>query len=82
MTDYDKLVSSMTVARGAMFEAAETLVAQRAELKRLRLIVVTLDNWTHEMGASLCPTGADTYGEGVRACKGQVAAIIAKGIRP
>jgi hypothetical protein len=80
--EYDNLASSMTAARDAMVEAAETLVAQRSELKRLRLIVAKLENWTHEMGANLCPTGADTYGEGVRACKAQVAAILAKGMRP
>lgn len=37
-----------------------------------------LEQWTHEFGAHLCPPGADTYGEGVRDCKQQVADILHK----
>lgn len=35
-----------------------------------------LHNWSITYGRALCPTGADTYGDGVRACKEQVAAIL------
>ena len=35
-----------------------------------------LASWTHEMGASPCPPGADTYGEGVRDAKAQVVALL------
>lgn len=37
-----------------------------------------VEQWTHEFGAHLCPPGADTYGEGVRDCKQQVADILSK----
>lgn len=48
----------------------------RARLEEMDDILGRLVEWTHEYGKSLCPTGADTYGEGVRACKRQVANII------
>lgn len=37
-----------------------------------------LQEWTHTFGAALHPTGADTFGEGMRAAKAQVSAILAK----
>jgi hypothetical protein len=37
-----------------------------------------IGQWTREFGARLCPPGADTYGEGVRDCKQQVADILHK----
>lgn len=35
-----------------------------------------IESWTHEHGAALCPRGADTYGNGMRDAKQQVAAIL------
>ena len=57
-------------------DAAERLVALRAENATLRAIVARLGEWTHEFGAALKPKGADTFGEGVRECKAQVARIL------
>lgn len=48
----------------------------RARLRETEDILGRLVEWTHEYGKSLCPTGVDTYGEGVRACKRQVSNII------
>ena len=39
-------------------------------------VVADISEWTHIFGAALCPPGADTYGEGVRDTKAQVAALI------
>ena len=35
-----------------------------------------LEDWTHRMGAELCPRGADTYGEGKRDAKDEVSRIL------
>jgi hypothetical protein len=43
----------------------------------LEAVLSRISAWTHEFGAALKPKGADTYGEGVRDCKAQVARIIA-----
>lgn len=50
----------------------------REELLR---IVSSLMAWTQVYGAALVPTGPDTYGEGVRACKAQVRTLIKSGLR-
>jgi hypothetical protein len=46
------------------------------KLEEARAVLGALGQWTHEFGAALRPTGADTYGEGVRAAKAQVARIL------
>jgi len=52
--------------------------AELQEEKKARL--GRLINWTHEYGASLCPgSRPDTFGEGMRAAKEQVAVILSKG---
>lgn len=45
-----------------------------ADCDHLRALLAEVEAWTHEMGASLVPHGADTYGEGMRDAKAQVAA--------
>jgi len=50
-----------------------TLLAENA---RLREKLGRLTLWTSAYGKNLCPTGADTYGEGVRACKDQVRRLL------
>jgi hypothetical protein len=53
-------------------------VAKRdAELEMWQRFAFALSTWTHEFGGALVPSGADTYGEGVRACKDQVATMLA-----
>lgn len=39
-------------------------------------LINALHNWSITYGRALCPTGADTYGEGMRAAKDQVKAIL------
>lgn len=46
------------------------------ERDKARATINAISEWTHVFGAALCPRGADTYGEGVRACKTEVAALI------
>ena len=52
--------------------------------KSIAELVARLDNWTHEFGQALCPKVgySDTYGEGVRAMKEEVANIIRGLINP
>lgn len=50
---------------------ADALAAPLPE-RRLRRVA----EWTHIYGAALCPPGADTYGNGMREAKRQVALII------
>lgn len=38
--------------------------------------IALLEQWTHTFGKSLIPPGADTYGEGMRDAKDQVAVIL------
>ena len=42
----------------------------------LNEIIGALTMWSHEYGAALKPPGADTYGEGKRDAKNEVAAIL------
>ena len=51
----------------------ESIALARVEAleKALRRVV----SWTHEYGDALKPLGADTYGEGMRDAKSQVAAL-------
>ncbi|MFH1185094.1 MAG: hypothetical protein V1755_08660 [Chloroflexota bacterium] len=53
----------------------QVLIEAMDDVRRPDLINA-LHNWSITYGRELCPTGADTYGEGVRACKEQVAAIL------
>ena len=54
---------------------ADTLLA---ECERLRAAVSRIRVWADTYGHALvpCAGAADTYGDGVRACKGQVKAIL------
>lgn len=47
-------------------------------VKEMENALADVAQWTHEFGAHLCPPGADTYGEGVRDCKQQVADILSR----
>lgn len=46
------------------------------ELQQARERLAAVESWTHEYGSALVPSGQDTFGEGVRACKKQVAALL------
>lgn len=60
-------------------EAARTLAqALVGEQDERDFVIGLLGDWTHEHGAALCPRGADTYGEGMRDAKQQVARILAR----
>jgi len=47
-----------------------------AEVRELRTKLSRVESWTHEFGAALTPPGPDTYGEGMRDAKHQVARIV------
>ena len=46
------------------------------EVDRLRGVLSCLIDWTNQHGRNLCPGTVDTYGEGVRAFKSEVANMI------
>lgn len=55
------------------------LVKCIAEIRKRDFVIGLLGDWTREHGAALCPRGgADTYGEGMRDAKQQVARILAR----
>lgn len=66
--------------------AAERDVAQaradkdkdKADVASTQAVLSRLADWTRTFGAALIPRGADTYGEGMRDAKDQVARIIAR----
>jgi hypothetical protein len=60
----------------AAAESELTAALSRAENVEIRLARIV--EWTHVFGKALCPPGADTYGEGIRDAKAQVAALAAK----
>lgn len=65
--------------RARLIDREEKFVGQRAELIAANRALARLGVWADTYGAALVPSGgdADTYGDGVRACKGQVKALIA-----
>lgn len=53
------------------------ILGLRKELKSLTAERVTLANWAATFGEALCPGSLpDTFGEGMRAAKGQVSRIL------
>jgi hypothetical protein len=54
--------------------------AQRAVILEFELksLMSVLDTWAKTFGAALVPSGADTYGEGIRDAKAQVASILSR----
>ena len=67
---HDAAIARAETAERALAEAREREDATRALLWRLA-------TWTHQMGSALKPQLADTYGEGMRDAKGQVARMLA-----
>lgn len=59
-------------------EAITRMKKAEARVVKLEKILSRLSEWTHEYGKNLCPRmgEADSYGDGVRSCKTQVASII------
>jgi hypothetical protein len=72
----DEAVARMREARCVCVQVNPAHLRAIEERDALRTALAELNAWTNEYGAHLCPTGADTYGEGVRDCKRQVAAIL------
>ena len=66
IADVEDLVASLAQEVCALEEERSALLANRARL----------EDWTHRMGAELCPRGADTYGEGKRDAKDEVSRIL------
>lgn len=54
------------------------VTALRAKLAMAEKALVRIEDWTLQYGAALCPNGSsDTFGDGMRAAKKQVAALAA-----
>lgn len=64
------------VARARALELAADNDVLRAEIARWTEVLGRVETWTLEMGASLIPPRADTYGEGMRDAKGQVGRLL------
>lgn len=73
-TEHDRLAAAITTVVRPLLVAAESR-AQRAEQERGAL-VAALAEWCLRHGAALKPLGADTFGEGMREAKAQIAAIV------
>lgn len=54
----------------------DTEVTILSRIAKLAAVVAAIDEWSHEHGAALCPTGPDTFGEGMRAAKAQIRRIL------
>jgi len=52
------------------------VLALVAEVERLREALASVETWTHEYGAALKPTRADTFGDGMREAKAQVGRLL------
>lgn len=55
------------------------LRTERAQVERLQARFAAIRAWSQAYGAELCPestSSADTYGEGVRACKAAVSRLL------
>ena len=63
-------VDAIAWERGVIEDRLTQALAACAEMR------AALEHWTHEYGAALKPPGADTYGEGKRDAKNEVAAIL------
>lgn len=75
LDEADTLTTIATAAGLPATASAEEVVARVEALARTLSLVGT---WRHEHGAALVPSGADTYGEGMRAAKGQISAILSR----
>lgn len=53
----------------------------QTHVAELEAVVSRIRTWAHEHGAALCPPGADTYGEGKREAKREVASILSAALR-
>jgi hypothetical protein len=72
----DEAVRDLALAQQRA-DAAELRAAEiGAELRQRDVALGRIAQWTHEFGAALKPRRADTYGEGMRDAKEQVARII------
>ena len=57
-------------------------VAAETALASARTVLGRIDEWTHQYGAALVPSGADSYGEGMRNAKRQVAGLLTSSPAP
>ena len=72
-----EITAIISVLHGpTMRPLAELVRDYVVECGRLSTVVGYVAAWTHEYGAALKPPGADTYGEGKRDAKNEVAAIL------
>lgn len=59
----------------------DALTAALARIAEMEAALGRVKTWTHEHGAALCPPGADTYGEGKRDAKREVAGILSAALK-
>ncbi len=75
----DEALASATIERTAANEWLAQLHDARRERDEARGLLGRIGDWTHQFGAALCPTAgsADSFGDGMREAKRQVATIVA-----
>lgn len=72
-----EIAAIISVLHGPTMRPLAELVRDYVEeCGRLGTVVGYVAAWTHEYGTALNPPGADTYGEGKRDAKNEVAAIL------
>lgn len=71
--DYNRMRVATRAALAVPSPAAEELLAK---MRRYEEAFARLDGWTHRYGSELVPSGADTYGEGVRDAKDAVRLLL------
>lgn len=78
MAEIEKLTAQLERLRARLLDREEKFVAKHAELVAANRALARLGVWADTCGAALVPSGgaADTYGDGVRACKAQVKALL------
>lgn len=75
----DEALASATFERTVANEWLAQLHDARRERDEARGLLGRIGDWTHQFGAALCPTAgsADSFGDGMREAKRQVATIVA-----
>lgn len=73
-----ELEGELAIELGISMGHQNQLTEVRKLLRALEHRLARIGEWADEYGSALVPRGADTYGEGIRACKAQVKALVSK----
>lgn len=77
--ELESVTAAMKQSDAANVALAAQIESARADRAAADRKLALLSEWTRTYGAALQPTGADTFGEGMRAAKSQVSSILRSG---